>query len=135
MNLGIFEGLQTHGTNCDTTCMEMLPGNHKDELPLIHFVSLHCSCLLTLFVINSWLWCICFVRSRSIWRPVAKNEVHEGSLWGCRRVRTFRLHWTFRYYLHHFLDQLFILLVLGTDCFVCPLRVIRARNACSSLRY
>ena len=38
MNLGILEGLQGHGTNCDTTCMEMLPGNHKDELPLIHFV-------------------------------------------------------------------------------------------------
>ena len=38
MNLGILEGLQAHGTNSDTTCMEMLPGNHKDELPLIHFV-------------------------------------------------------------------------------------------------
>ena len=38
MNLGILEGLQAHGANGDTTCMEMLPGNHKDELPLIHFV-------------------------------------------------------------------------------------------------
>ena len=38
MNLGILERLQAHGTNCDTTCMAMLPGNHKDELPLIHFV-------------------------------------------------------------------------------------------------
>ena len=38
MNRGILEGLQAHGTNCDTTCMEMLPGNHKDELPLSHFV-------------------------------------------------------------------------------------------------
>ena len=38
MNLGILEGLQAHGASGDTTCMEMLPGNHKDELPLIHFV-------------------------------------------------------------------------------------------------
>ena len=38
MNLGILEGLQAHGANGDTTCMEMLPGNHEDELPLIHFV-------------------------------------------------------------------------------------------------
>ena len=38
MNLGIVEGLQAHGTSGDTTCMEMLPENHNDELPLIHFV-------------------------------------------------------------------------------------------------
>ena len=38
MNLGILEGLQAHGASGDTTCMEMLPGNHKDEWPLIHFV-------------------------------------------------------------------------------------------------
>ena len=38
MNLGILEGRQAHGTNCDTTCTEMLPGNNKDELPLIHLL-------------------------------------------------------------------------------------------------
>ena len=38
MKLGILEGLQAHGASGDTICMEMLPGNHKDELPLIHFV-------------------------------------------------------------------------------------------------
>ena len=38
MNLEILEGLQAHGASGDTTCIEMLPGNHKDELPLIHFV-------------------------------------------------------------------------------------------------
>ena len=49
MNLGILEGRQAHGTNCDTTCTEMLPGNHKDELPLIHlFPPSH-----TIFVVQS----------------------------------------------------------------------------------
>ena len=36
-NLGILEELQAHGASGDTTCMEMLPGNHKDELPLAYF--------------------------------------------------------------------------------------------------
>ena len=35
MNFGIFEGLQARGARSDTTGMEMLPGNHKDELPLM----------------------------------------------------------------------------------------------------
>ena len=39
MNLGILEGLQAHGTNCDTTCMEMLPGNHKRRVASDSFCS------------------------------------------------------------------------------------------------
>ena len=38
MNLGILEGLQGRGASDDATLMEMLPGNHKDGLPLIYFV-------------------------------------------------------------------------------------------------
>ena len=38
MNRGILEGPQAHGASGDTTCMGMLPGNHKDELPLIYFL-------------------------------------------------------------------------------------------------
>ena len=38
MNLGILEGLLAHGASGDTTCMEIPPGNYRDELPLIHFV-------------------------------------------------------------------------------------------------
>ena len=38
MNLEILEGLQERGASGDTTCTEMLPGNKKDELPLINFV-------------------------------------------------------------------------------------------------
>ena len=49
MNVGILEGLQANGANGDTTWMEMLPGNHKDELPLIHFVPT----LPSIFVVQS----------------------------------------------------------------------------------
>ena len=59
MNLETFEGLQAHGANGDTTCMEMLPGNHKDELRLIHFVPIlshHFCCLVFILI---YLLAIC----------------------------------------------------------------------------
>ena len=52
MNPGILEGLQAHGASGDTTSMERLPGNHKDELPLIYFVPIpHHLCYLVLILI------------------------------------------------------------------------------------
>ena len=61
MNLGILEGLQAHGTSGDTTCMYMLPGNHKDELPLIHFVPTlpHHFLLSCLYIDLSYFFFIC----------------------------------------------------------------------------
>ena len=36
---------------------------------------------------------------------------------------------------HYLLDHFFILLILGSNSFVCPLREIRACTSCSSLCY
>ena len=53
MNLGILEGMEAHGASGGMALMEILPGRHKDELPLTCFfptLPQHFCCLVFILI-------------------------------------------------------------------------------------
>ena len=96
--------------------MEMLPGNHEEELPLIYFVNIHCS----LSMVGSD---VSVLSGQERLLGLKTGENIPGAVVHPILFTSFPL------------SVFFILPIFGSDCFVRPLRVIRAFTAYSNLRY